>query len=435
MPESLLRRTYWQSPMYFPITAGWFRIVGVGVVQVRLLSILFGLLALVSWYWITRLLLGAATAGLIAMGLVSIDLFFVQGASFGRMDMVCGGFGSAALAAYIFLRERSLLLAMFWSHLFVTFAILTHPVGMLYWLGLLFLILRFDRRSLSVRIVLAGVAPAVTGAALWGLFILQDPKAFFEQMHAALDLITPAFADPDLSSNSIVRSLQLELRHRYIAPFGLGSGVAPVQRLKALVLAAYLIGIPGCLIFGKSRRKAGLTTLAVLALIAIFYLALASPSKYYYYLPHVCMFMAASLGGLLYQLGAGQKRNLIAGAVIFVLTGLQVAGQVTRIRQSPYTKSYLPVIEQIRQHTTPRSMIMGGGELWFGLEHDRYIINDFNLGALSGNVPDVFIMNPLYRDLHQSSQTKDPSIYRHVEQLLDSSRLIYTNGDYQVYLR
>lgn len=77
---------------------------------------------------------------------------------------------------------------------------------------------------------------------------------------------------------------------------------------------------------------------------------------------------------------------------------------------------------------------MGPGELWFALEPDRYIVDDFNLGCLSKSVPDVFVMDDLFRSLHDAARSGDPSRYAAVEQMLKTSREVYRNGEYRVYL-
>ncbi len=434
MPLSMARRTYWQPPVYFLISAGWFRLVGFGLLQVRLLSEIFGILALISWYGIVKYLFRSPAAGLIAMALVSVDLFFVQGSAFGRMDLMCAGFGAASLASYLLQRERSLAWSLFLSHIFATLAILTHPVGVLYWLGVVFLFAVFDRRSLSMRVLASGAVGPALGAALWGAFILQDSPAFFDQMRGIVENVRSSFGGPGLSSIPLIRSVQLELRYRYVAPFGLGAGVHTAQRLKAIILAAYIAAIFGSLVVGIPRRHRGLVCLAVLTMISATYLAVASPSKYYYYLPHVCMFMAACLGGALFYLGTivGERWSI---TLLLALVGLQLFGELYRIRQNPYQRSYLPVVEQIREHTTPRSLIMAPGEFWFGLERDRYMINDYNLGGLSGRTPDLFVMDDLYRSLHQRLPVADPDTYQLIEKLLSAYRLIYRNSEYEVYIR
>ena len=91
--------------------------------------------------------------------------------------------GSASMAVYLLLRER-LAQALFWSHVLATLCINSYPVGVLYWLGLVFLILRFDRHSLTVKTVAIGIAPAVLGLIVFGAFVLQDSHAFLEQMRS-----------------------------------------------------------------------------------------------------------------------------------------------------------------------------------------------------------------------------------------------------------
>ena len=78
---------------------------------------------------------------------------------------------------------------------------------------------------------------------------------------------------------------------------------------------------------------------------------------------------------------------------------------------------------------------MGSSELWFGLQHDRYIITDTNLGALSGKTPDLFVMDHVYRDLHEQSRAGNPRVYAYVQNLLDNYRSIYRDSTYEVFVR
>ena len=436
MPMSLGRRTYWQFPLYFFVTPFWFTVVGFGLWQVRLFSIIFGLLGLVSWYWIARTLSGSAAGGLLAMTMVSLDFFYILSASTGRMDMMCCGLGAASMATYLFLRERSLAHALFWSHVLATLCILTHPAGVLYWLGLVFLILKFDRRSLTLNAVAAALTPALLGIAIFGAFVLQDPHAFLEQMRSGLVINYRAFERPGLSSIPIIRQLQLEYYHRYVEPFGLGSGVGAAQRLKAILLAAYLAAILGSLCFRRTREQRGQVALAALTLIAILYLAIVSPSKYAYYLAHVTGFMAACLGMFLFNLyGMFGRLRWTAIAVGVLITSIQFAGILYRIRQDPYHRNYLPVVDLIRTNTTPHSIIMSTGEMWFYLQHDRFMVYDPRLGYLSGTVPDVVVWGSTERQLHEAARVTDPSLFEHVQHVLDTGRLVYQDQYYQVYLR
>jgi hypothetical protein len=435
MPASLGHRTYWQFPLYFFVTPVWFSMVGFGVLQVRAFSILFGLVGLISWYWIVRMLSGSSKAGLLAMTMISIDYFWVLGASTGRMDMLCCGLGAASMAVYLWRRERSLVQALFWGHLCATLSILTHPIGVSYWLGLVSLILRFDRRSLSIKAVVVGLLPALVGVLLYGAFILQDSQAFLDQMRSNLANNSHAFDTPDLSSIKLVRLIQLEWRNRYVGPFGLGPHVGMTQRLKAIILVSYVVAILGGFGFARIQRLGG-QALSGLAVIAILYLTLVSPSKFFFYLPHVTAFMAACLGLLLYSflVKPGGRSRWVAAGIGLLIVGIQLGGILYRIRENSYHRIYLPVVQLIQENSTPESTIMASGELWFALEHNRFVIHDPDLGALSGRKPNVIVWAATEKIIHERARLQDPSRYEHVQQILDTSRLIHQDEYYQVYL-
>jgi 4-amino-4-deoxy-L-arabinose transferase-like glycosyltransferase len=436
MPMSLAQHTYWQPPLYFFSTALWFRILGFGLLQVRAFSILFGLLCVASWYWIVRRLTASETAGLLAMALVAVDYFFLLGASTGRMDIMCCGLGSAALAAYMLLRERSLPQAFFWSHLLATLSIVTHGAGILYWLSLVFLILTLDRRRITLRALVSAAVPALAGMVVWGLYILQDPRGFLAQTRAIMDVQSTFWDTTGLSHIPLLRSFQLEWQHRYRAPFGLGPGVGLAQRLKALVLMAYTVPMVAALFFKPFRRRSGLFALAVMTLIAMLFLAAASPSKFAYYLPHVTTFMAASLGAFLFAWADSFPRHRwLAAAVATLVIAIQLAGIFYRIRQDPYHRSYMPAIALLRAHTTPRSIIMATGEVWFGIDHDRFMVYDPNLGKFSGMTPDAIVWAKTDWELQKQHEVSDPVLFRYVQHLLDTAKLAYKDENYLVYLR
>ncbi len=433
---TLRKHTYWPFPFCLVMMAAWFGVFGFGIMKLRALSVIFGLVGVLSWYVIARRLSGSVVAALAAMSLVSLDYFYVLQASNGRTDMLCAGLGTAALAVYLELRRRSLTQACFWSHLLITLSIATHADGLLYWLGLVFLIVLFDHRRLSVRAVAFAALPALAGMAAWGAYILQDSAGFMAQLQDNFRILHESFGGADLSHSPLIRPLELEWRYRYAGPFGLGPHIPAANRVKAIILAAYLAGVAGGLLIGRVRTQKGPAALSVLTLIAVFYLALVSPSKYYYYLGHVTGFMAAGLGVFLVAFSRLSKWHTRIAVCAFVLVaGLQAAGDIYRILPDPYHREYLPIVEVIEAHTTPKSIIMGSGELWFGLEHDRYIIADNNLGAFSGKTPDLFVMDKVYRDLHESSRESKPQVYAHVQKLLDTYHSIYKDSTYEVFVR
>lgn len=433
MPASLAQRTYWQPPLYFVTTAAWYRIAGFGLIQVRLLSVLFGLLALYSWNSIARSLFPSPNVGLLVTGLVSVDYFFVLGASQGRMDVMCAALGIAAVAVYLRLRKKSFARAIFWSHMLATLSVVTHPAGLGYWLGLVFLILYFDRRLLSIKAVIIAALPCLIGGLAWGAYIAQDPDQFITQMHGILNSNLHSFEGGPWSDIPFLRNLQKEVFFRYVAPFGLAGAVGLAQRLKAFVLLAYVVGIGGTLLM--SRRHPNMIVFPALTLIMILYIALASPSKYSYYLPHTTMFMAACFAVFVSHLDfADTTRKRLMAAAVLAIALIQMSGLAFRARQNSYGHSFLPAAAAIVQHSPPGSLVMASGELWFPLQPERRLLHDPVLGYRNGLKPAMFVMDPLYHMLHDQQRIATPQIYAHVQSYLEHSQLVYDDGYYQVYV-
>ena len=433
MPLSMAERTYQQPPLYFLTLALWYRLVGFGLIQTRLLSVLSGFVALYSWNVIARSLFESANVAWIVTGLVSIDYFFVLGASQGRMDMMCAALGIAAIAVYLSRRKESFRTAMFWSHVLATMAVLTHPAGLSYWFGLAFLILYFDRRLLSPKSVALAAVPCLIGGLSWGAYIAQDPKAFFDQLHVNLYINAHSFEAGHWSSNVVIRNIQQEVVLRYAGPFGLVAGVGWANRLKAFVLLAYAIGIAGTLVM--SRRRPKLLAFPALTILSFLYLCLASPSKFPYYLPHTTMFMAACFAVFVCHLELPDApRKWMLTAAVLVVAAIQVSGSLYRIYQDPYRRSFLPAVAALVHHSPPGSLVVGGGELWFELQPQRRVLYDPSLGYRNGLKPAIFAMDPLYYEIHEQDRRANPPIYAYVQSFLDSSELVYDDGHYRVYV-
>ena len=78
--------TYWIVPLFPLAEAAWFRVMGFGLMQVRYLSILWGLVALWAWYRMLQILSGDERVAVLAMGLMAVD-FTVA------LDCLCGPHG------------------------------------------------------------------------------------------------------------------------------------------------------------------------------------------------------------------------------------------------------------------------------------------------------------------------------------------------------
>jgi len=102
------RHTYWAMPLHFLATAGWYKLAGFSIFSLRALSIAWGLLALFCWIRIAAELSPERHVALVTGLLLACNYVFVNRSADGRMDIMAFALGSAALAVYLHLRERSL---------------------------------------------------------------------------------------------------------------------------------------------------------------------------------------------------------------------------------------------------------------------------------------------------------------------------------------
>ena len=144
------RHTYWIMPLHPLVQAAWYRIVPFSLLSLRVLSMLWALVALAAWFLILRRISTDEVVPYLGTALIALDYVFIRGASHGRMDMMGASLTFSALAAYLCLRERHLVLALMASHALAAAAMLTHPNGILAVATLVLAALIFDRSRLRV---------------------------------------------------------------------------------------------------------------------------------------------------------------------------------------------------------------------------------------------------------------------------------------------
>lgn len=432
LPLSLAQRTYLQPPLYFLVTAGIFRILGFGLAQVRLLSVVFGLACLCSWYLIIRSLTRSVAPALLAAALISVDYFFLLGASHGRMDIMCAGLGSAGLAVYVHWRDKNLAGAVFGGNLFAGLALLTHPGGIVWAAGVLLAMVMLDGRLLSIKLLALGALPYLIAGACWGIYIAQDVHAFREQMNATLIVNLNSFDYSHLSHWRWLAYLEQEVLTRYAAPFGLLGGGSLAGRAKIVVLAVYLTGVFGILLIKRLRNTRGLLWLSLSFIAGFLLLAETSPSKFNYYLPHTTIMMAACAATFLYKVFEPPRWPMILAAVA-ILAVIQLGGAAALTMRDDYHRDFLAEVRAIEQKSVPGSTVMSQAEFWFGLSQDRTVLVDPTLGFYTGLRPDVFVVDAEFRDLHQSARRSNLPSSNHAEGVLRQSILIYTDRDTQIY--
>jgi hypothetical protein len=154
--QGINRHTYWIMPLYILAQAGWYRIAGFSMVSMRLSSVLWGLVALLSWYIILKRLSGSTAVALLAVALLGTDFQFLSTAGpHGHDDGRAGERRAGRLPEYAQTQPRPRILV---SQTLAAAGVFTHPLGLLGAVGMVFVSVYYDWKTLRFRhIVLTGI--------------------------------------------------------------------------------------------------------------------------------------------------------------------------------------------------------------------------------------------------------------------------------------
>ena len=390
------------------------------------------LILLAAWYFIVLKLSGNQNVALLCLALLAGDYTILDTASSGRMDTMSAALGFAALAVFLNLRERNFLQSVAFSQTLVALSGLTHPMGILAFLGLLFLTLYFDFRRLSLKIVGVAAIPYLIGGAAFGWWIAQDFEAFRAQFinNALMSGRTGGLSAP-------LSAIWREFIERYPHAFGLGfnsSGHSGPIYLKSLILLGYVVGLGGILLIKNLRRK--YFPLLAVWLVYFVVMALLDGQKETPYLVHVIPFYGAFLAIALnefWQRKLLPKPLLLAGVALFL--ALQTGGMALRVRQNTYGNFYRPTVEFLRQNAGASDLIMGEAGLAFGLGFPPNFMSDGRFGYYTGKRPRYLVYDSSVELSWKESKDFAPHLYEHLPRLLEDYQIVYENKAYKIYQR
>lgn len=429
------QRTYWVMPLFLINAAAAFKLFGVSLLSMRLVSLFWGLILLASWYFITHRLSANRFTALLCLILLAFDYTVLDTASTARMDMMSASLGFAAMAAYLLLRERSLLLAVPVSQAFVVLSGLTHPNGIMAFLGVLFLTVFLDFRRFEWKLVFAGAVPYLIGGGAFGWWIGQDPVAFRDQFidNAAMSGRMSGFSAP-------LDGIWREFTVRYPNAFGLGAtsgGHAGPVYLKSLILIGYAVGFLGVLLTPSLRRNRHYFALLVITAIYFLVMSLIDGQKETPYLIHIVPFYAACLAIFISHLR--EKRLIpvpLAALAIGAFLALQAGGMLLRTRQNTNARAYRPAVAYLEQNAADDETIMGGVELVFGLDFSQKLIIDGLFGCRTGKRANFIVFDDAVHTSWEESEKFNPEFYECFPRLLrEEYRLVYENKAYKIYAR
>ncbi len=418
--------TYWITPLHFLAQAGWYSIFGFGVISLRALSMVWGLIALIAFFLVVDRLTGQRRVALLAMALLGTDYILVRAASDGRMDMMNAALGLAGFASYVVLRSQSLTRAVAVSHSCMAASLLTHPNGVMPIAALTVLTVYLDRARIQWRHPLVAAVPYVVGLSTWGLYILQAPHLFITQFGGN------AAGQPWEGVGSWLASVW----HTYAVAYGLQAHWAgPAVHLRALVLIAYLAGVAGVVSTGSLRRHPGVRGLLILLGTEVALMSLMRRASAHDYLVHVVPWYAAVLAVWISDLWerARLPRPLVATAVAGLML-LQVGGVALRGYLNNYDRQYRPLIQFLQAEAGPDDLIMGSAELGFALGFTSRLLDDTRLGFHSHRHPEFIVVDERYQSWIAGYLNEEPAVQAHVRTLLAQDyEQVYTENPYVVY--
>lgn len=428
-------RTYWVMPLFLLNAAAAFKTLGFSLFTMRLVNVFWGVVLLAAVYVIALKLSGDRRTATIALVLASTDYMVLETASSARMDMMTAALGFAAIAVYLVLRERNLLLAVLLSQTLIVIDGLTHPNAITAFVALVIVTLWLDRKQLNMRMVFAAAIPYVIGGTAFGIWVLQDTEAFRSQFidNALMGGRMSALSSP---LGNIVR----EFTEHYPQAYGLGQhsgGHSGPIWLKSLILIGYVAGIVGSLAIKELRQNTNWRLLMTITFLYFLIMAIIDGQKQTTYLIHIVPLYIIMLSGVVGYLWRQAKLpRVILVSAIFGLIVLPAGGMVLKIKQNTYANFYDPMIAYLKTNMNGDDHVMGGADLAFGLGFEANIIADGRFGYYTGKRPRYIVYDSAVENSWQHSQKFFPEFYEYFPRLLrDEYRIAYENAAYKIYQR
>lgn len=419
-------RTYWVLPGFLVGQGLWYKVFPSTIFWTRVFTITWlPMLFSGVFFYLSKLFPDSREAPWLALLLLAGNFIIIDNAGFARPEIPCGALGIAAMAAYVQWRDRHFYRALFAANFLVALSGLMHPNGIFHWIGLVMLILWLDRRRVRTAAVAVSLMPYCVLGALWLPYLLLDPEGARLQMEANS-------AGRFIGSFNPLVILGDEL-FRYAQAYGLATG--GINRLKLLQLILSGAAVIGCLLIDGLRRRPMVQLL--LAQTGLYFLALTLfNQKLTYYLVHIVpfyvMLTAVWLGWLWENRPAFRKLIPVAVATVVLI-------DMGGILVKSYTRSYVATQRQtvafILAQARPSDKIFGTASLLYEMNFDPRLTDDFTLGVDSDEMPDIVVIEQLYRQVYGQWRIAKPSEMNRITDRLSSYTLEFQRDDYEVWIR
>jgi hypothetical protein len=421
------QHTYWVLPGYIFAQSVWSSAFGLTPLTMRLLSTVWGIVALVSWYVVVRHLCQSRFVGLVAAAILALDQNFLLDGATGRMDMMCASLSIAGTAIYIQLRQK-LDRAVLAASSVLAIALFTHPNALFGIILFALVVPALDWDRLRWRFVVIAALPFAFLLGLWLIYFLQAPDVAISQFRAQANI--PHRFEVHLNP---FRQFGDEIRGRYASGYHLYSSGLHVKAAGAVVLL-YLAAVPAVLCVQRIRRLPGAMLIACFALISFALLSCLQSNAYY--LVYTLPALSAALGLCIFALL--QNRSVWSYAALIAIAGivtLNLAPTLFRIAHNDYRHRFDAAIAFLKNNAGPNDLIMGSGELAFGLGFDSPVVDDCRLGYATGLRPQFIVLEGQYYTFWIPSLTvNEPRVGKFIRKLLDERYEIIYDQSHDPYM-
>ena len=417
--------TYWVFPGFLVSQGLWYKVFPTTLFWTRAHTIAWFALSLAALFWYLRKLLPESNVvPWLATMLFAGSFVAMDNAGFARPDIPCCALGLASMAAYVHLREKSLVNALFVANALVALSGLMHPNGIFHWIGLVALILWLDRKRLRLASLAAAIIPYAVLGGFWALYLMQDTQAVLDQLRGNSGDRWPGTWNPILI-------LGREFM-RYWQAYGLVTG--GVNSLKLLGLILNWGAVAGCFLSRDLRNRDNVRFLLVQ--LGLYFLGLSVfNQKLTYYLIHIAPFYAIlNAVFLTWLMEQGVRWGRLLPVAIALLIGVETGGIVLKAYTRSYVKAQRAAVKVVRSYARPGDRIYGSASLLYEMDFDSRLTDDAYLGTETGRVPNIIVIENLYRMLYEAWKIERPADMRIVMDRLAGYRMSYRQDGYEVWV-
>lgn len=376
--------TYWQMPCYMILLAISFKLIGFGIFQARIVSVLLGFFTVLFTYMLAHELFSKKVGLLAALLLIFNPLFFTVARQV-RMDIAVACFTVIGLYFLIKALKTNKYSYYFLTGIFAILSFLSHPDGIFSIISIVLIygICKVDLKNHKIEFKLKEILYLILGPILlimpYLYYISWDFQAFLGQYKAN---ITSSATTP---LNNIISEV-----NRYGILIGFIKVTTSWFALLLIIAALYLTLLASIHLV-KNREKFNYKFLIIVLAVHVILLAVLVSQKYaiWYFgiiLPYWFIFIS-----LIFKVRFNYNKSLRTIITVFLVTILLInTFGVFNIIYSTKNYDYQTVQPEIQGYIPNGSIVIGDPEYWVTLHnnytyYDYHYMNNSDLSKLKGS--------------------------------------------------